>query len=105
MSGRTVVLGQRHKTFPNWDTRGEVQDISEDRITFWAWRIRAGGFLPLPSETEDTNAKQQRVEHKSVKHDSGGRMQGCRRGPQSRIAAVKYPYRWLDQNTQPIIDD
>ena len=100
-----MVLGQGHKAFPNWDAHREVQHIPEDRITLWAWRIGPGGFLPLPSETEDTNAKQQCVEHKSVKHDSGGRMQGCRRGPQSRIAAVKYPYRRLDQNTQPIIDN
>jgi hypothetical protein len=100
-----VVLGQRHKTFPNWDAHREVQHIPKDRITLWAGRIRPGGFLPPPSETEDTYAKQQCVEHKNVKHDSGGRVQGCRREPQSRVAAVKYPYRWLDQNIQPIIDN
>ena len=83
MAGRTVVLGQRHKTFPNWDTRGEVQDIPEDRITFWAWRIRPGGFLPLPSETEETDTKQQYVEHKDIKHDGGGGMQGRPRNSRS----------------------
>ena len=91
-----MVLGQGHETFPNRDTRGEVQHIPENGITLWAWRIRPGGFLPFPSEAEDTNAKQQCVEHKSVRHDSGGRMQGCRRESQSRVAAVRYHYQWLE---------
>lgn len=76
----TMVLGQRHETFPDRDTHGEIQDISKNRITLWTWWVWQSGFLPLPNQNEDGNTEQQWVEHRSVKHGGGGRVQGRRAG-------------------------
>jgi len=75
-----VVVGQRHETFPNRGAHGEIQHISKNWITLWAWRIRSGRFLPPRSEDEDRDGKCQRVEHRSGKHGDRGRMRGRRAG-------------------------
>jgi len=75
-SESTMVVGQRHESFPNRDARGDIQHISENWVTFWTWRIRNSGFSPLPNEDEDMDAKHQRVEHRSVKHGNKREAQG-----------------------------
>jgi len=73
-------VGQRHKTFPDRDAHGEIQDISKNRVSLRARWIRNNGFLPVQSEDEDGGAKHQRIEHRSVEHGDEGRVQGRRAG-------------------------
>jgi len=79
-SESTLVVGQRHESFPNRDAHGEIQHVSENWVTLWARWMRESRFLPLPNENEDRNAKHQRIEHRSVEHDDNGRTQGRRAG-------------------------
>ena len=65
-------VGQRRETFPDRDARGEIQDISKNRVTLWARRIWKIGFLPFPGENEDRDAKHQRIEHRRVEHNDKG---------------------------------
>ena len=73
-------VGQRREVFPNRGAPGEIQDISKNRVSLWTRRIRKSGFLPLPGENEDEDAKHQRVEHRGVEHGSKVRVQGRRAG-------------------------
>ena len=75
MTESTVGVGQRCETFPDGDTRGEIQDVSKNRVTLGARRIRNGGFLLLQSENDYGGAKHQRIEHRSVEH---GDKEECR---------------------------
>ena len=79
-SKNTMVVGQRRESLPNRDAHGEIQDISKNRVTFWARWVRESSFLPRPSEDYDWDAKHQRTEHRSVEHGSRGTVRGYRAG-------------------------
>jgi len=70
------MIGQRSGVFPDRDSRGEVQDITQNGITLGTWGIRQGGFLPFPDDSEDKNAKQQGVEDRYVNHSDKERTGG-----------------------------
>ena len=80
-SERTITIGQRSDVFPERDTRVEIQDIPQDRITFGTWGIRRGGSLRLLDESEDKSAKEQRIEDGYVNH-------GDREGTQGRCGGL-----------------
>ena len=82
-----MSFGQRRKAFPDRDTRGEIQDISKNRVTLGARWIRKGRFLPLQSENEDGDAKHQRIEYGSVEH---GDKEECR----GAVRVFIYPGRY-----------
>jgi len=54
----TMAIGQRSDIFPERDTHVEIQHIPQDRITLGTWRIRGGGSLPFPDESEDKSTKE-----------------------------------------------
>ena len=57
---RTIMIGQRGGVFPDRDSRGEIEDVSQNGITLGTRGIRQRGFLPS-NENEDENSKQQGI--------------------------------------------
>jgi len=55
------MIGQRGGVFPDRDSRGEIEDVSQNGITLGTRGIRQRGFLPS-NENEDENSKQQGIE-------------------------------------------
>ena len=79
-SKSTMDAGQRSKTFPDRDGRGEIQNISKNWVTLWARRVRKSGFLPFPCKNEDRDAKRQQIERKRVNHGDKERAQAHHAG-------------------------
>jgi len=76
-SERTITIGQGSDVLPERDTHGEIQHIPQNGITLGAGRIRQGGSVPFPKESEDENTKQQGIEGRDVNHGDRGGTQGC----------------------------